>query len=177
MMAESSDPLRFTRLWTQAQPVVVSMLTLRLRDRTAVDDLAQEVALAAFQGFAGYDDSRSFTSWVVGIAQHKAVDWLRRNGSHRLVVTDVQALATLAEVGAELDRELGDRASALHGCLEVLVGRPRTLIHLHYVEDLPTTTIAERMGLTVSNVKVLLHRIRAGLRACVERRLHVAGGG
>lgn len=175
-MDASTDPLRFTRFWTQAQPVVVSMLTLRLRDRAAVDDLTQEVALAAFKAFASYDETRSFTTWAVGIAHHKVVDWLRRNGSRRLVITDAQALATLAEVGAELERELGDRESALHGCLEVLTGRSRDLIQLHYVEDLPTAAIADRLGMTAVNVKVMLHRIREALRTCVERRIASEGG-
>ena len=80
---EPSPQFRFTQLWMQAQPVVVSVLTAQLRDRTAVEDVMQEVALAAFQALPGFDERRSFTGWVVGIAQHKAVDWLRRNGPRR----------------------------------------------------------------------------------------------
>lgn len=170
-MDPSADHLRFTKLWMQAQPVVVSMLTLRLRDRAAVDDLTQEVALAALQAFAEFDAARSFTAWTVGIAQHKAIDWLRRNGTRRLVITDEEALATLAAVGAELDRELSDRELALHGCVEVLVGRGRDVVRLHYAEGLPLADIAERQGLSLANVKVTLHRIREALRACVEKRL------
>lgn len=174
-MEPSADHLRFTRLWMQAQPVVTSLLTLRLRDRAAVDDLTQEVALAALQGFAEYDATRSFTAWTVGIAQHKAIDWLRRNGARKLVITDEEALATLATVGAELDRELSERELALHGCVEVLTGRGRDVVRLHYAEGLPLTDIADRLSLSLANVKVILHRIREALRACVERRLAAEG--
>lgn len=170
-MDPSADHLRFTRLWMQAQPVVVSMLTLRLRDRAAVDDLTQEVALAALQGFSEFDATRSFTAWTTGIAQHKAVDWLRRNGARKLVITDEEALATLTAVGAELDRELSERELALHGCVEVLAGRGRDVVRLHYAEGLPLADIAERLGLSLANVKVTLYRIREALRACVEKRL------
>ena len=72
--------LRFTRLWLPAQPVVVSVLAARIGDRVAVEDLVQEVALAAFKQLHQYDESRSFTAWVLGIAQHKAIDWLRKKG-------------------------------------------------------------------------------------------------
>jgi RNA polymerase sigma-70 factor (ECF subfamily) len=170
-----SPHLRFTRLWMQAQPVVVSVLTAQLRDHAAVEDVMQEVALAAYQALDGYDEARSFTGWAVGIAQHKAVDWLRRNGPRRLVIQDEQALATLAQVAAELEGEFTARELALHGCLEVLAGRPRDLVRLHYAEDKPLAEIATALGLSLANVKVMLHRVREALRACVERRLSAEG--
>jgi RNA polymerase sigma-70 factor, ECF subfamily len=163
--------LRFTRLWLPAQPVVVSVLAARVGDRVAVEDLVQEVALAAFQQLEQYDEARSFTAWVLGIAQHKAIDWLRRNGPKRLIVRDEQALATLMQVGAELDRELSDRELALHGCLEVLQGRARDVVRHHYVDERPVAEIASAMNLSVANIKVMLYRVREALRACVEKRL------
>lgn len=167
--------LRFTRLWLPAQPVVVSVLAARVGDRAAVEDLVQEVALAAFRQLAQYDETRSFTAWVLGIAQHKAVDWLRRNGPKRLVVRDEQALATLMQVGAELERELSERELALHGCLEVLQGRAREVVRHHYVDERPVAEIATAMGLSVANIKVMLYRVREALRACVEKRLSAEG--
>lgn len=161
----------FTRLWLPAQPVVVSMLAARIGDRAAVEDLVQEVALAAYQQLAAYDESRSFTAWVLGIANHKAIDWLRRNGPKRLVIRDEQALATLMQVGAELDRELSDRELALHGCLEVLQGRAREVVRHHYVDERPVADIATAMGLSVANIKVMLYRVREALRDCVEKRM------
>jgi RNA polymerase sigma-70 factor (ECF subfamily) len=162
---------QFTRLWLPAQPVVVSMLAARVGDRSAVEDLVQEVALAAFQQLASYDQSRSFTAWVLGIANHKAIDWLRRNGPKRLVIRDEQALATLMQVGAELERDLSDRELALHGCLEVLQGRAREVVRHHYVDERPIADIATTMGLSVANIKVMLYRVREALRECVEKRL------
>jgi RNA polymerase sigma-70 factor (ECF subfamily) len=167
--------LRFTRLWLPAQPVVVSMLAARVGDRAAVEDLVQEVALAAFEHLAQYDESRSFTAWVLGIASHKAVDWLRRNGPKRLVIRDQQALATLMQVGVELERELSDRELALHGCLEVLQGRAREVVRHHYVDERPVAEIAGVMNLSVANIKVMLYRVREALRACVEKRLSAEG--
>jgi RNA polymerase sigma-70 factor (ECF subfamily) len=166
------DPqLRFTRLWLPAQPVVVSMLAARIGDRAAVEDLVQEVALGAFQRLADYDPTRSFTAWVLGIANHKAIDWLRANGPKRLVIRDEQALATLMQVGAELERDLSDRELALHGCLEVLQGRAREVVRHHYVDEQPVADIATAMNLSVANIKVMLYRVREALRDCVEKRL------
>jgi RNA polymerase sigma-70 factor, ECF subfamily len=163
--------LHFTRLWLSAQPVVVSVLSARIGDRAAVEDVVQEVALAAFQKLADYDETRSFTAWVLGIANHKAIDWLRANGPKRLVIRDEQALATLMQVGAELERDLSDRELALHGCLDVLQGRAREVIRYHYVDDRPVADIASAMKLSVANIKVMLYRVREALRACVEKRL------
>ena len=172
---EPSPQLRFTRLWMLAQPVVISVLSAQLRDQQAVDDVMQEVALAAFQALSGFDERRSFTAWVVGIAQHKAVDWLRRHGPRRLGIHDDQALATLAQVAQELEQEFSARELALHGCLEVISGRSREVVRLHYAEAKPVSEIATLLGLSVANVKVMLHRVREVLRTCVERRLAADG--
>jgi RNA polymerase sigma-70 factor (ECF subfamily) len=163
--------LTFTRLWLMAQPVVHSLLVARLGDRMAVDDVAQEVALAAFQRLESYDDTRSFTAWALGIAHHKATDWLRLHGPRRLVITDEQALATLIQVGADMERELHDREFALHGCLEVLQGRARDVIHLFYIEEKSVHDISSALEMSVSHVKVMLHRVREALRDCVGKRL------
>jgi RNA polymerase sigma-70 factor (ECF subfamily) len=129
------------------------------------------VALAAYQGFAGFDGARSFTAWALGIAHHKAIDWMRRNGPHKLAITDERALEALAEAALSMDRELGDRESALHGCVEVLAGRSQELVRLHYAEAMPLEETGTRLGLTLANTKVLLYRLRLALRDCVERRL------
>ena len=168
--------LIFTRHWMLAQPVVISMLIARMGDRTAVDDVAQEVAIAAFAQWDSYDSRRSFTSWVLGIAQHKAVDWLRRFGPKRMVIQDTEALETLMQVAAEMEREFHDRELALHGCLDVLEGRMRDIVRYHYVEARPVSEIAGLMQVSVANVKVLLYRVREALRACVEKRLAAEHG-
>jgi len=171
MAPEPTGELHFTRQWMQAQPAVASALQVLVRDPHLVDDLLQEVAFAAYQAFAGYDPGRSFTGWALGIARHKAIDWMRREGGRRLTLVDEQALEALAASAERLAGELGDRELALHHCLAVLGERAKQVLRLRYAEDLDVAGIAAEMRLQGNHIKVLLHRAREALRTCIERRL------
>ena len=58
----------------------------------------------------------------------------------------------------------------------MIAGRSREVVRLHYAEAKPVAEIATKLGLSVANVKVMLHRVREVLRTCVERRLAADGG-
>jgi RNA polymerase sigma-70 factor (ECF subfamily) len=176
-MTEPSDPaaVRFTMLWAQAHPVVAGFVGGMVSDKSAVDDILQEVALALFSSFASYDPARPFVAWALGVARHKVHDRFRANARSRQVIHDPELLEALAEVSEQMGDELEERRAALQECLRQVEGRPWDLLQLHYVQDLEPASIAERLGLKAGHVRVLLHRVRGSLRQCIERRLGAGG--
>ena len=168
--AEDRDELLFTRLWVAAQPAVASTLVVLLRDRHAVEDALQEAALAAYRSFADYDTGRSFTAWAIGIARHKAIDALRRRGGSAALL-DAVAIDGLVDAATRLVPELGPRELALHACLGGLTARAHEALRLRYVEDHDLAGIAALLRISVNHAKVVLHRAREALRACIDRRL------
>jgi RNA polymerase sigma-70 factor (ECF subfamily) len=168
-MADTDQEL-FTLRWMQAQPVVASVLMAMLRDPSAVDDLLQETAVTAYQEISAYDQTRPFTAWAVGIARHKAMHWFRsrnRRPQQPLSENDLDRLAAAAESQAG---ELDARALRLHQCLERLSGRAAQAIEMHYAQDLPQATVAERLKMGIGALRVLLYRARTQLRTCIEGR-------
>lgn len=169
------DHRTFIRLWTEAKPAVVAFLASLVHDHAAVDDLTQEVAMAVLQQSERYDEQRAFTPWVIAIARNKAYEHLRRTSS-RLRILKQEAAESLAQAAVRIERECGPREAALEACLGELPERSSRLLRLHYAEDRDLAAIATQTGLTLANVKVILHRIRNALRACVEKRLALDGG-
>ncbi|MGB7630376.1 MAG: sigma-70 family RNA polymerase sigma factor, partial [Candidatus Deferrimicrobium sp.] len=51
---------------------------LRLRDRSAAEDLVQETFLAALKGRASFSGNSAESTWLVGILKHKIADHFRR---------------------------------------------------------------------------------------------------
>jgi RNA polymerase sigma-70 factor (ECF subfamily) len=164
----------FDRRWRQVSPAVEGFLYCLLRDYTAVDDVAQEVAVTAFGQIASYDEQRDFTAWILGIARNKAHEHMRRTSTRRRIVT-LAASETLAQVAAELQPEAGVREEALRACLDELPARSGRLVRLHYGEGHALAAVAAEVGVTMANIKVMLHRIRRALRECIERRLAAEG--
>lgn len=72
--ARAGDQASFAELFERVMPALYVWTQLRLRrgSRGAVEiqDLLQEVWFRALQGFQGYDPSRSFRAWILGIAKN-----------------------------------------------------------------------------------------------------------
>lgn len=166
---------RFTQLWTAAQPTVESYVRAILGDRSAVDDVLQEVAIAVYAHFDRYDASRPFVAWALGIARNKARDRQRTQARQHQFVRDPTVLDALAAVAEEIDEEMDQRRRALHGCLDAVEGRADDLLRLHYHEGHEPRVIADKLGLQAGHVRVLLNRVRATLKQCVERSLRQRG--
>jgi len=169
--------VQFSLLWGEAHSAVAGYVLGLVGDRAIADDLVQDVALAAFRSFGSFDRSRSFTAWVMGVARHLVHHHWERLARKKPVFHDLTLIDDLAAISVELEDE-GDATAeheALRSCLRAVDGRSWDIVRLHYVDGVTTDVVAERLSLAGGHVRVLLHRIRAVLRACIERRL-AAGG-
>jgi RNA polymerase sigma-70 factor, ECF subfamily len=165
-----ADGSEFTRLWVQAQSPVGNYLATLVQEPHACDDLLQEVALACLQGFGTYDRTRPFIAWALGIARNKVLSQWRGMKRAPAWTHDSELLDSIARITEEIDDELQQRERALQQCLADVKGRAWELLERVYHRDQQPQAIANEMGLTASHVRVLLTRIRASLRACIERR-------
>lgn len=160
----------FTLLWIRAQGPVANYLATLVPDAHACDDLLQEVALACMQGFASYDQARPFIPWALGIAHNKVLMRWRSLSRAPAWANEPELLANLSRISEEIDDELDQRERALQRCLGEVKGRAWELLERFYHRNQQPQTIAEELGLRTSHVRVLLTRIRASLRECIERQ-------
>lgn len=161
---------RMTIEWTRAQPAVDRFIRGFVRDRIVAEDVLQEVALIVVDRFEKYDDSRPFVAWALGIARNVVLSHLRSTYRDQHVEFS-DAVIRVAESIERMEPQAEQMKEALAECIRGLHGRSRKALLLRYSEDLGLNQIAERMGLTSSNIGVLMHRVRARLRDCIERRL------
>ena len=63
---------------------------------------------------------------------------------------------------------------ALQKCMRQASEKTRRLLRLRYIEDLRYEDIAKTLSVSVGSIKVGMHRMRAALRDCVERRMNKA---
>ncbi|HPU50979.1 MAG TPA: sigma-70 family RNA polymerase sigma factor [Burkholderiaceae bacterium] len=128
-----------------------------------VEDLIQETLIAIHNQRHTYDPDQPFTSWVHAIAKYKLVDMLRRHGRHALL-TD--PLDDAMELTAVSDSEASDARRDLDGLLATLPDKQRLPIVHVKIEGLSVIETAQLTGLSVSAVKIGVHR---GLKALAAR--------
>jgi RNA polymerase sigma-70 factor (ECF subfamily) len=140
----------------------------RLLPRTdLVDDLVQEVFVAALGSLASFAVTSSLRAWLLGIARHKVEDY------YRACLRQPAALSDLDGAGDELQQPQVDYDEVLDGAkrqqrvLAVLSGLPdpyRAALLWRYWEKRSARDMAARSGRTEKAIERLLARARREFR-------------
>jgi len=135
-----------------------------LGDADEADDAAQETFVRAYAARARYDPSRPVRPWLLTIATRHCLDRLRARARREATLPwDAAATQPDPAPGPEAGLLAADEAAAVRRAVAALPPLERTLVILHYWEDLPYATIAAQTGLSESAVKSRLYRARQRL--------------
>ncbi len=128
-----------------------------------VEDLVQETLLAVHNQRHTYDPDQPLTAWVHAIAKYKFIDLLRRR-EHGAEITD--ALDEASELLSASDQQASEARRDLAQLLRLLPDRQRLPIVHVKIEGLSVFEAAQRTGMSVSAVKIGVHR---GLKALAAK--------
>jgi RNA polymerase sigma-70 factor (ECF subfamily) len=127
-------------------------------------DLLQEIHIALWRSFAGFDGRCSLRTWVYRVAHNRAVSHVRSSQSLNAVRPIHESEAETAPVRDEPESEL-DRARAQERLLSLIRQLPalnRQIISLH-LEGLDAASIGEIVGLSPAHVHTKVHRLKEAL--------------
>ncbi len=161
----AADP--FERLFVQEYAKVVAIAYRVLADRTAAEDVAQEVFLKFHRSFS--PDSERASGWLHAAAVHSALNVLRgerrrarRESAHAL--DPVQT--SIANPEKVIEEAEGRRE--VRRALRKLAPRAAALLMLRH-SGLSYAEVATALGIKVGNVGTLLRRAEDALRKEVNR--------
>ncbi|WP_455964543.1 sigma-70 family RNA polymerase sigma factor [Methylorubrum aminovorans] len=165
-MAEG-DRTALRALYAATAPKLFGIILRILPDRSAAEDVLQEVFVRIWQR-AGTYDSKTAPShiWLSAIARHKAIDWLRQDKAVRLIQADQSWLECLADTG-DGETDLA-RRDALARCLGFVEPDHRDCLILAYCEGWSREELAARHARPVNTIKTWLRRGLLSLRDCLE---------
>jgi RNA polymerase sigma-70 factor (ECF subfamily) len=146
-----------------------------VRQQDIVDDLAQDVFFAAYKSLNTYDGRCALSTWLLGIARHRALNHLRNEAS-RQAHESGRFRAVMDEWRVESAEALPDDSAdtehrALAECITGLPENSSKLLAEYYYNNRTSGDIAKELGKSESSIRMTLLRIRQSLRACVERKL------
>jgi RNA polymerase sigma-70 factor (ECF subfamily) len=128
-----------------------------------VEDLVQETLLAIHNQRHTFDPAQPLTAWVHAIAKYKLIDAFRRRARRDVLTVPLDdAHAVLAATDVEPAEARRDLAKLLDG----LPARQRLPIVYMKIEGLSVVETARRTGMSISAVKVAVHR---GLKALAAK--------
>lgn len=131
-----------------------------------VDDLVQEVFMAAWRGLRGYSGEASLQTWLVGIARHKVEDHYRRTLSVTLesLEPDEGTPAVLDPVDLDSTMDLNRQAEQAAAILATIPYDYAAALRWRYWEGRSAREMSEATGKTEKAIERLLARARGRFR-------------
>ena len=166
--AAPGDAAAETELYRRLAPRVRLYGLKHLRDRDAASDLVQQVMMLTLERLRANKlrDAERLVSFVFGTCRMMVLD-LRRTGFRR-----EQLLAQYADDVPMADPATSPRLdeARLVGCLDRLSERERSVLVMTFYDDQPAREVANALGLSEGNVRIIRHRGLERLRDCVTGR-------
>jgi RNA polymerase sigma factor (sigma-70 family) len=152
----------FALLVERYKDAVQNLAYRMLSNVTEAEDVTQEVFVRAYTQLATYKPAHKFSTWLLSIASHLAIDQLRRRRFLALPLEDVPFLEWITDLGAgpEQSALAGEQQDEIQAYLQRLHSKYRAVIVLRYWYDLSYEEIATALNLTPALVKARLHRAR-----------------
>ena len=160
----------FTELLAQHKDRVYGMALYSLRDAHEAEDVTQEAFLKLWDRYTEIDPEK-VGSWLTRVTHNLCIDHARRRRAQRnnFGHPDADAVDTLvAEHGPGADPALGldldERQQQLLAALDTLTPETKSVMLMHYYQEMKLHEIGEVLGKSVSALKVQIHRARKTLR-------------
>ncbi|MGH7437176.1 MAG: RNA polymerase sigma factor [Polyangiaceae bacterium] len=141
-------------------------------------DLLQATLMQIVRRVGSFRGDSSFSTWLFRVTANEALMLMRSQRRHRARLVDGLDLEELGNLRAANDdeasrgdtsAEASERDTEVRRALDALPEDYRSVVSLHYSEDLGLHEIAARLSTTESAVRSRLHRARSRLRAILER--------
>lgn len=158
----AGDQQAYTSLVEKYKDSVFNVAYRMLGNPTEAEDVAQEAFVRAYTQLHTYKDTHRFSTWLLSIASHLAIDQLRRRRFLALPLENVPFLEWIADLslGPEDSALAVEASDEMQRILAVLPPKYRAVLVLRYWHDLSYEEIAEVLHLTPPLVKARLHRAR-----------------
>lgn len=135
------------------------------------EDVMQEALVRAYRSLHRCRDASRFKGWLFRIVSNQCKTHLARRRRRRTRPLEEAPEAAVADDRHPgLDAEAAERTARLDAALGELAADHREALVLYYVQELSVPELAEALALSVSAVKMRLHRGRDALREVLERQ-------
>ena len=121
------------------------------------EEATQDAVLKVLKNLQSFDQHSSLKAWCYTIAYRTAIDYKRKVKNHQ-DITKVDHL--ISQYNTEEKAEIADQKFQINSMMKILDDESKAIITMYYLEEKKIKEITEFTGLTVSNVKIKLHRAR-----------------
>ncbi|MFY0606290.1 MAG: sigma-70 family RNA polymerase sigma factor [Cyclobacteriaceae bacterium] len=137
-----------------------------LKEDELAQDVVQECLVKIWSKRQKLEDIQSPEAWAMRITRNQCYDWVKTN---RFTVLSDDELEKAGNESTDYDAIFSEQMDWLEKVLEALPQKQREIYHLREVEELTYQDIADVLSLSLSEVKVYLHRARLHIKSTFSK--------
>ena len=164
----------FSYLVEKYQKLVYTLALKLLKRPEDAEELAQDTFIKAYQKLDSYEGKSKFSTWLYSITYNAGISELRKRRIEFKSLEDQkfsdQDEMKMHDYYSETKKE--DQEKYLNLALGKLPEDDQVLVTLYYYESQSMDDISEITGLTVSNIKVKIHRARKKMYSLLHEMLN-----
>ncbi len=150
----SGDMAAFEKLYRLYEKRVFQYVRTLLNDPAAAEEVVSDTMLAVWRGAETFARTSRISTWIFGIARHKALDAVRRNVRRQQEVEVDLAIDQAHHQTNPMDRIQQDQIAVLtQKAMDRLTQDHREILRLVFYEELPYEEIAVLLAIPVNTVK------------------------
>jgi RNA polymerase sigma-70 factor (ECF subfamily) len=168
---KSGDLEAFTMIVSKYGEMVFTVVGKIVKCREDAEDITQEVFIKVFKSLENFMEESEFSTWLYRIAYNTTISELRKK-KIQYVSADDSVLADNDLSSDEEDDNIELKLQYLETALKMLSPDEIFLVTLHYMDKQSIENISIISGLSISNIKVKLHRIRKKLSLEINKLMY-----
>jgi len=166
---DNGDQKAYAQLMERYRDSIYFMLLKMVNNNDDADDLTIEAFGKAFNKLHQYTPNYAFSTWLFKIASNNCIDFIRKKKKHLLSIDRPFETGDGGEMKMDIASNTLDPEEAyireqkkilMHGVVEKLKPRYRTLVELRYFKEFSYEEIAKELDLPLGTVKAQLFRAR-----------------
>jgi len=165
---KAGDFQSFSAIASKYQNMVFTIVLKIIENREDAEDITQEIFIKVFKSIQQFREDSEFSTWLYRIAYNTTLSELRKR---KLFFTSIDDgfMAISESITEENEEETEIKLQYLDKAVKRLPPDEVFLLTLHYMDGQSVENISRISNLTVSNVKVKLHRIRKKLAVEINK--------
>ncbi len=159
----------FETLYNRYERRVYNYARTFLRQPALAEEVVIDTMMAVWHGARGFKQTSQVSTWILGIARHKALDAVRRAGSRREAepLDEAKELAD-SRPGPQDAADHETQAKLMLRAIGELSADHREILRLAFYEDLPYDEIAALLHIPDNTVKTRVFYAKQQLKKQLE---------
>jgi RNA polymerase sigma-70 factor (ECF subfamily) len=156
----------------------------RVNNHEVAQDLISETFMAGLKSMKNFKGEASERTWLISILKRKIIDHYRKINSNkgkaeiRVNFSNTEdsegdwleeRVSDPYDGNAESVMENAELGSAIQNCLGKLPAKQASIFEMKTILNYDTETICNELGITSSNLWVIIHRARTTMASCLEK--------